>query len=182
MKAQLASIDEAATLSQAEVKLVRGMIEGIEPLQLTDFGVANQIEAWQGLQASEIEKISRQLQESLDVVSRQVKLASFMPKYDEFVGMVSFAKPAWHELLVNPTASYAFAAMASLREAIDQGPFAETTIPFSQKRFSVLGAFRVYRFSAASCISRAKGGHFVGRQVVKMAISQRIRTPVLESR
>lgn len=42
--------------------------------------------------------------------------------------MAASAKAAWSELLSNASARYALAAMSSLREAIEQAPFADETI------------------------------------------------------
>jgi len=77
---------------------------------------------------NEIDRLARQLNEGLDAVMREVKLAAFSPGYEELAQMAVIAKPAWSELLTSPTASYAFAAMATLREAIERAPFADETI------------------------------------------------------
>jgi hypothetical protein len=99
--------------------------------QLKTLGATSQasdIGLWQGLEASEASRMAQRLNEGLEAISRQAELAAFRPKYEELAEMAAHAKPAWSELLTNSAASYAFAALATLREALEQSPFAEATM------------------------------------------------------
>jgi Swt1-like HEPN len=90
--------------------------------------LALQVKQWVGMHNLEIDKLKNNLAEGLSAVERQAPLAAYMPEYNDLAKMAASAKPAWDELVARPSAGYALAALASLREAIERAPFAEETI------------------------------------------------------
>lgn len=141
-----AGLHDAISATVAESKRVQQMLESLQPPQSAALEVArHHLEPWRGLPAADLDRIGSQLRDGLDAVSRQAALAAFRPGYEELATMAARARPAWEELAASQTASYAFAAMASLREAIERAPFAEPAIAALR---SQLGDWSAIRLSA----------------------------------
>lgn len=133
---QLTAYDQAMLELTRQLEDLRSNMEVIEQRHDLSAKLSKDIdEQWQGLRAKLSKDIDRQwqslgtrLSEGIDAVSRQAELVAFKPGYEELALMAIRAKPAWGELVTSPTAGYAFAAMATLREAMERGPFAAKTI------------------------------------------------------
>lgn len=122
---QLSEARDAASAAMLEPRWLR---ENIQLPRVDEVRLEHYIEPWHGLHLKEIEQLTGQLSEGVTAVSLQAQLGAFKPNLEEILNAASYAKSAWRELAANPAASYAFASMATLSEAIRQRPFADETI------------------------------------------------------